>query len=544
MSVHGLPARLRLLPDALVSTWTFVQIAAATTTKPAAATRPEVGAPAADTHGAIDYGAPICPTAMAAPMVPSSYVRAMTAPYRVCARRVPTIVTLGRHMIAPRRWRLAALVGLASCWCCGWADAVRADALDGWYADLGLGWSYGNNLELDSNDASMDLDRGTNQLSGALGRRFGDAWKVELEFAEYANDPELLYSRSAAIELDSDEKDSVKTSGLMLNLVRELPVGSAWRPYVGVGAGLGRVDVHFSELGINGPNFQRPRRDIIDDDDTSLALQVMAGVTIPLTRHLELGADFRYWHMPDVNLHDLSGAAENMDHTLSSAWLHLRYHGANGGYPAPAPRQEPARGWYVTGSAGGAFALDEDIQNTPMVIDAFDLGRALTLGVGYHLHPRWRLELEANYWKNDVEVMEFSKDIGEDSATGSVESYGLLLNVIYQFNPGSSVRPFVGLGGGWLESSYKINSAGFCRNFVCDPVEQRALVVDDKGTSTAVQAMAGVDVAINDRWQFSAAFRQMISGSIAMHQPDGARFDIDGRAVWSVVAGLRYGLGK
>jgi OOP family OmpA-OmpF porin len=124
---------------------------------------------------------------------------------------------------------------------------------------------------------------------------------------------------------------------------------------------------------------------------------------------------------------------------------------------------------------------------------------------------------------NDVEVMEFSKIIGEDSASGSVESYSLMMNVILQFAPGSTIRPFVGVGAGWMRSSYDISTAGFCRNRVCDPVEQKAMLVDDHGTAGAAQAMFGVDVAISERLRFSAAFRALISGTTEARQKWSAR---------------------
>jgi opacity protein-like surface antigen len=138
--------------------------------------------------------------------------------------------------------------------------------------------------------------------------------------------------------------------------------------------------------------------------------------------------------------------------------------------------------------------------------------------------------------------MEFSKIIGEDSASGSVESYSLMMNVILQFAPGSTIRPFVGVGAGWMRSSYDISTAGFCRNRVCDPVEQKALLVDDHGTAGAAQAMFGVDVAISERLRFSAAFRALISGTTEMERPDGTPFNSSGRSLTAMTAGFRYSL--
>lgn len=435
--------------------------------------------------------------------------------------------------------RLVGLIG-----CCLWPGAVMADLAERWYAGVGVGWSYAENLEF-ANDASMDLDRGTDQLLGAVGRRVGDDWRVELNYLEHERFPELLYSSSASIEIDTDERDSVESSGLMVNVVRDLSVGQAWRPYLGVGIGRGKLDVRFSDPEVDGRFLQRPRRDIIDDGDSGFAWQVMAGLSVPLTRRLELAADFRYWQMPDVELQEVSGAETDTDHTVRSAWLHLRYHGSKAGvFGGPAPRQAFERGWYVSGNLGGGFAQDEDIEDTTLVIDAYDLGTTVTMAAGYHLRPRWRVELEASYWDNGVEVMEFSKDFGEDQASGSVESLSLMLNVIHQFNPGSTVRPFLGLGGGWIRSSYDISTAGFCRNFVCDPVEQRADLIDDHGTAVAAQAMVGVDVAITDRLRFSAAYRQLITGTTDMEQVDGSPFNTEKRYVTSVTAGVRYTLGR
>lgn len=432
------------------------------------------------------------------------------------------------------------LVGLLGC-----AGVARADLFDRWYGALGVGWSYADRLELDADDAFIEVDRGAGEIAGAIGRRFGDDWRVELDYASFDRTPEILFSSSAGLEVDSDDADAVKAESLMVNLVRDLRIGHAWRPYLGVGVGRGKLDVEFAELGIDGRFFQRPRRQIIDDSGSGVAVQAIAGLTVPLTRRLELAADFRFWHLPEVDLEDVSGRSADTDHSIRSAWLHLRYNGRRAGvFDAAPPRRSVERGWYVMGNLGGGFAQDEEIEDQLLVIDAFELGTVATVAIGYHLRPRWRAELEASYRENSVDVMEFSKEIGEDAASGDVESVSLMFNVIFQPAPGSTVRPFVGLGGGWIRSSYDITTRGFCRNFVCDPVEQRALLIDDHGTTTAVQAMFGVDVAISERLSFSASYRQLLTGTTDMSRPDGTPFNTEERFMASVVAGFRYSLGR
>ena len=56
----------------------------------------------------------------------------------------------------------------------------------------------------------------------------------------------------------------------------------------------------------------------------------------------------------------------------------------------------------------------------PLLPESLPCQTVATVGVGYQLHRRWRVELEGSYWKNDVEVMEFDKDFGEDAAPGAV----------------------------------------------------------------------------------------------------------------------------
>ncbi|MEQ8484408.1 MAG: outer membrane beta-barrel protein [Pseudomonadales bacterium] len=425
---------------------------------------------------------------------------------------------------------------------CLYAPAGHATALDDWYLSAGTGFVYADSIDLDSG-AQMDFDRGTVQFAAAVGRRIQDHWRLEAEYSKQEVTPEILYSSAAGIEVDSDAGDAVTATSLMLNAIRDLRPGQAWRPYVGAGIGMSRVDLRFSELAIDAPFLQRPRRDIVDDDDTTLALQLIAGFTVPLTRRLELAADVRYWHAPDVELEEVSGAKLSTDHSVRSAWLRLRYHGPRAGvFDGPAPRQAPQRGWYLAGTFGGTFAQDEDIEDRLIVIDAFDLGSVTSLAVGRYLGQRWRVELEASYWRNAVEVLEFSPEIGEDAASGRAESYGLMANVVYQFAPGSSIRPFVGLGAGMLRSKYDIETRGFCSNFICGPDEQRSRLVDDSGSARAAQLLIGADAAITDRLLFSAAYRQLITDTTDLQQPDGAPLNIDRRYVSGISVGVRYTL--
>ena len=430
--------------------------------------------------------------------------------------------------------RIALLAGFA-------ATPAHAEFPRDWYVSAGLGWNYAHAITLDSIDARVDLDQAIYQPSAALGVRVYDNWRLELDGAIFESTPEIVYSTSQGIEADSDEKDGIKSTSLMVNVLREIPIGIAWRPYLGVGIGIADVDFRLSELAINSGAIQRPRRDIVDDKTTAFAYQLIAGLTVPLTRRLDLSADYRYWATPSLDLEDVNGVSQDIDYGVHSAWLHLSYHAPDTGVlRSPAPRQKSVSGFYLSTSLGGGMSEDAELKDvvTRITIDAFDFGPTATVAFGYAWRNRWRFELEGGYRRNDVEVIDFRLPQGEDGASGEVKSYSLMANAIYQFAPGSSIRPFLGLGAGIISQSYDIDVFGFCEFYVCGP-EHSSKFIDDNDSTSVFQAMLGVDVAILPQLTFTTDLRYLRTSDFNMEAPDGSSFITTHRNT-SIVVGLRY----
>jgi opacity protein-like surface antigen len=425
----------------------------------------------------------------------------------------------------------------------GWfvATPAYAEFPQDWYVSAGYGWDYADRVTF-SNGALLELDRRGYQPTAALGMKFGDDWRVELNGTVQENTPEILYSASAGIEIDPDGRDLIKTSSLMVNVLRDIPIGIAWRPYFGVGIGVTKLDYRVSEIEIDTIDRQRPRRDVVNDESTTLAFQLIGGFTVPITRRFDLAADYRYWHAPSPNLEDVDGVDIDIDHTVHSVWLHLRFHAPDAGvFKAPPPRQKPTRGLYVETAIGGSFYEDADIDNTMIGLDAFDLGPVATAALGYAWRKRWRFELEGQYRNNEVEVIDFRPAQGEDAADGHVKNYSLMANVIYQFALGSSIRPFVGLGVGVVHGSFDIDVFGICEFFVCGP-ERHEKLIDDDDNAYAAQIMVGVDVALSPHTTFTADYRFWATSDFKMQQPDGSPFDLYLRNT-SVTVGMRYSFG-
>ena len=421
-----------------------------------------------------------------------------------------------------------------------------ADLTDRFYLSAGFGWDYADPINLDSNGAEMNFDQGVFQPTLAAGMYLFDHWRVELERSVHENSPEILYSSSAALESDSDEADAIRATSLMLNVFRDFEIGIALRPYLGVGIGRSKVALRFSEPRIEADSINIPRRDIIHDNDTGLALQLIAGFTVPISRHFDIAADYRYWQASSVNLQELSGADFDTDHRVHSAWVHLRFHGADaaGGGRSPAPRAEPMRGLYIATGLGGQFVEDTEIVDTESVFDAFDIGPVINIALGYGLGERWRFELEGGYRHNAVEVFEISGAVGEDFASGELNMTTLMANSIFQFAPGSALRPYAGVGVGLIRADYEVNTKTFCKRFTCGTVEERALIVDDKDMTFAAQAILGVDIAVTQRLHFTADYRYLLTGKFQLEAPDGSDLELRTQRANMLTAGFRYALGS
>ncbi|MGI9324175.1 MAG: outer membrane protein [Pseudomonadales bacterium] len=423
---------------------------------------------------------------------------------------------------------------------CLLASSAYADDGYDWYVSAALGWDYADSVSFAQSNAKLDFDRGRYLPAAAIGLQVGENWRFELDASLRRNTPEILYAADAGIEIDPDSDDAIEASSVMLNVQHEIPVGIAWRPYIGAGIGVTSLDYRLSEITVDGPFFQRPRRDIVNDRTTAFAYQFILGFTVPVTRRFDLAADYRYWRAPSPDLEDVTGADLNVDHTVHSAWLHLRYHQPSARlHNASPPGQNLRQGLYIKSSIGGGIYEDANVEGMDLGIDAFDLGQSATLAVGYVWRRNWQLELETAYRKSDVEVIDFRPDQGEDPASGRVASYSLMANVMYQFRPRSTIRPYVGFGIGIVRSSFDINVFGICESFVCG-TERRAELIDDNDSAQVAQVMFGTDVTLSPRTTFFADYRYWVTSDFEdLQQSNGSPFLTYLRHN-SIMVGFRY----
>lgn len=93
-----------------------------------------------------------------------------------------------------------------------------------------------------------------------------------------------------------------------------------------------------------------------------------------------------------------------------------------------------------------------------------DFGASWTLGVGvgYHLAPAWRLELNYDYAGNHAfsGQANFLSVRGPEPVSGSLDTHTLLLRVVRDIDFGwERVTPWIGLGAGWVR--HRMGSATY-----------------------------------------------------------------------------------
>lgn len=175
-------------------------------------------------------------------------------------------------------------------------------------------------------------------VSAAVGRRLG-AWRGEIELAYQSNDIDThngvqaggiaLGGEDAGVlitgspnlgvtvaELVDDGSGSVESTFLMANVFYDFSTGGPFTPYLGGGLGVARVEVDYSPSGVG----------IINDDDTVIAYQAVAGATYALNDRTELFAQARYRGTDDVETSvDLFDATLEIENRAVVAEAGLRF---------------------------------------------------------------------------------------------------------------------------------------------------------------------------------------------------------------------------
>ncbi|HET7587539.1 MAG TPA: OmpA family protein [Gammaproteobacteria bacterium] len=147
----------------------------------------------------------------------------------------------------------------------------------------------------------------------------------------------------------------------------------------------------------------------------------------------------------------------------------------------------------VYGQMGAPFFYHDSVK--------YDTGWAAMLTFGRLYSSGWRTEVEFSFRRNDFDsIRNFS--VGRYDATGDAVSYGLFFNGLYDFQTGSAVTPYLGLGIGALRVEYR-DAGPFGRS----AAHPQGFRIDDFDAGVGVQAIAGLKFNISDDVAMAVDYR-------------------------------------
>jgi len=190
-----------------------------------------------------------------------------------------------------------------------------AVAKDGVYFGLGGGVNWLSDAEIEGTSAEFEFDAGFAVL-GTLGYAFAEPWMVgdvrtEVEISYRENNFDSISGGGTSLSLGGDASQVFG----MANVLLDVDTGSRFTPYVGAGVGFGQVSVN--DLSLAG----FPALGSIDDEDTVVGFQAIAGVAFDVTPQISLTADYRFFITEDPEFDGVE--VENRNHTLMFG---ARYH--------------------------------------------------------------------------------------------------------------------------------------------------------------------------------------------------------------------------
>ncbi len=205
--------------------------------------------------------------------------------------------------------------------------------------------------------------------------------------------------------------------------------------------------------------------------------------------------------------------------------------GASIGFLMTCPIHAKAEGFFVKPHFGfsslGADGLTIEGSEGQA---SYDSGFATGLGFGYDYGNGWRSELDFEYRTNEYSKVRRPVDPGAALKGGPFSSAILYLNGIYQFSVQEwSVKPFVGLGIGWIqEIDFDVSGNGADRSF------------SDSG-DFAYRMMAGFEKSLSERWSLQLQVAHVAASGLKLEEEGGSgRISGADYSVWSADLGLVF----
>jgi len=200
------------------------------------------------------------------------------------------------------------IASLAIVVCTSLTTITFAQATETFYGGAALGLSSSPDTKASgTSGGTVQFD---NSAVGAafVGYDFTDNWRTEGE----------LSRRAASLETVSGTTASGKTlaTSLMVNVLYDLDLDFAAKPYIGVGAGVSSVELDKAKP-FGGST--------INTSDTVGAVQAIVGISYALNDQIDLFTDYRYFSTAKADFSTQNGAKTSMDFAAHSAMIGVKF---------------------------------------------------------------------------------------------------------------------------------------------------------------------------------------------------------------------------
>ncbi len=188
----------------------------------------------------------------------------------------------------------------------------------GLYISLHGGGTFQEEMENETDDGTFNFKTDSGWLAGgAIGYDLRDAYpdigtgRIELEVTSRENDLDEYEDA----DVETSASGTIKAESIMLNTIGEYRDGLPWIPYIGLGAGAARLTL--DKLATAGTS-------LVDDEDTVLAYQGLAGIGLQVACRLYLDLGYRYFAVYDPKFTDATGVDFDAEYASHNVTLGMR----------------------------------------------------------------------------------------------------------------------------------------------------------------------------------------------------------------------------
>ncbi|MGH7107203.1 MAG: outer membrane beta-barrel protein, partial [Acetobacteraceae bacterium] len=211
--------------------------------------------------------------------------------------------------------------------------------------------------------------------------------------------------------------------------------------------------------------------------------------------------------------------------------------------PAMAQTPPPVTGIYVAGGVGYNMLMNEKAQNNTLLGNQdttvkFGGGFVGVGSIGYGLGNGLRVELQGDYYSNGINGSSANTQV-----SGSENKYGVMANVLYDFNLGLPVVPYIGGGVGYQWANWEgVDMTG-------GTIPPPGIRVNGTQGSWAYQGIAGValPIAAMPGLALTAEYRFMGLANARKYSANndgiGSKLKVERDYNNSVLVGVRYNFG-